>query len=326
MIFGGRTLPHDDDFDANRSDLIRRRVRVLALVICALWIPMGVLTDPMMFGRPFTGLWVRLPTAGLLLLLRYWLRRPRPRRTLEAATSVVLCLVLGAFGPVVAVCRPDNNLPNLLSIVIGAMAVTSGAALSWSATATICTFANLALLAGGVARADRPEPLYFWLDALGFVLLPFMIFAAGSRERWQRAEWAARQKLREAYDRLRREEQTRNQLFVNLSHDLRTPLSVVRSEVELLKQEAQRTSAPALDRITDNVDSVVDLLDQLVELARLEAKAAPCAPERCDVVAAVRAVAARMQPGRADIRIVVRAESGEIDAVVDPSHLRRVLV
>src|SRR5437764_9396646 len=108
MIFGGSDAPRDDGFDANRSELIRRRVRVLALVICALWIPMSLFTDPMMFGRPFTGLWVRLPTAGLLLLLWYWLRRPRPRRTLEAATTVVLCLVLGAFGPVVAVCRPDN--------------------------------------------------------------------------------------------------------------------------------------------------------------------------------------------------------------------------
>jgi signal transduction histidine kinase len=326
MLFGGRTLPRDDEFDANRSELIRRRVRVLALVICALWIPMAVFTDPMMFGRPLTGLWVRLPTAGLLLLLWHWLRRPRPRRRLEAATTVVLCLVLGAFGPVVAVCRPDNNLPNLLSIVIGAMAVTSGAALSWPATATICTFANLALLAGGLARADRPEPLYFWLDALGFVLLPFMIFAAGSRERWQRAEWEAREKLRDAYERLRREEQTRNQLFVNLSHDLRTPLSVVRSEVELLKEEADPTSAPAFDRIADNVNSVVDLLDQLLELARLEAKAAPCVPERCQVVAAARQVAARMQPGRSDVRIMVRAETDVIDAVVDPSHLRRVLV
>src|SRR3954470_3674491 len=326
MIFGGRTLPPDDDFDATRSELIRRRVRVLTLVICGLWIPMGVLTDPMMFGRPLAGLWLRLPTAGLLLLLWHWVRRPRPRRTLEAATTVVLCLVLGAFGPVVAVCRPDNNLPNLLSIVIGAMAVTSGAALSWPATATICTFGNLALLLGGLARADRPEPLYFWLDALGFVLLPFMIFAAGSRERWQRAEWEAREKLREAYDRLRREEQTRNQLFVNLSHDLRTPLSVVRSEIELLREDSELTSAPAFDRITDNVNGVVDLLDQLLELARLESKAAPCAPERCEVVAAARQVAARMQPGRSDVRIVVRAETDDIEALVDPSHPRRVLV
>ncbi len=320
------TGPPADEFDATRSELIRRRVRVLALVICALWIPMGVFTDPMMFGRPLEGLWVRLPTAGLLLLLRHWLRRPRPRRRLEAATTVVLCLVLGAFGPVVAVCRPDNNIPNLLSIVIGAMAVTSGAALSWPATATVCTFANVALLLGGMARADRPEPLFFWLDALGFVLLPFMIFAAGSRERWQRAEWQAREKLRDAYERLRREEQTRNQLFVNLSHDLRTPLSVVRSEVELLRERADLAAAPLLDRITDNVNSVVDLLDQLLELARLEAKATPCVRERCEVVSAARQVAARMQPGRSNVRIAVHAETATIDAEVDASHLRRILV
>ena len=326
MILEPATVAPADEFDTIRSELIRRRVRVLALVICALWIPMGVFTDPMMFARPLEGLWVRLPTAGLLLLLWYWLRRPRPRRSLETATTVVLCLVLGAFGPVVAVCRPDNNLPNLLSIVIGAMAVTSGAALSWPATATVCTFANVALLLGGLARADRPEPLYFWLDALGFVLLPFMIFAAASRERWQRSEWRAREKLREAYERLRREEQTRNQLFVNLSHDLRTPLSVVRSEVELLKESAAVADAPALDRITDNVNGVVDLLDQLLELARLEAKAAPCVPERCEVVSAARQVAARLQPGRSNVQIRVRAATAKIDAEVDASHLRRILV
>jgi signal transduction histidine kinase len=326
MMSGALPVPPDDQFDANRSELIRRRVRVLTLVICGLWIPMGLFTDPMMFGNPLTGLWVRLPTAGLLLLLRYWLRRPRARRKLEAATAVVLCLVLGAFGPVVAVCRPDNNLPNLLSIVIGAMAVTSGAALSWPATATICTFANLAMLFGGLARVDRPEPLYFWLDALGFVLLPFMIFAAGSRERWQRAEWQARENLREANERLRREEVTRNQLFANLSHDLRTPLSVVRSEIELLQEQADVSSARAFERIVDNVNSVVDLLDQLLDLARLEAKAGPCVRERCEIVSAAREVAARMQPGRADVRILVRPGSDTIHAAVDASHLRRILV
>src|SRR5207248_3011154 len=45
-----------------------------------------------------------------------------------------------------------------------------------------------------------------------------------------------------------------------------------------------------------------------------------------EIVAAARQVAARMQPGRADVRIIVHAEAGELDAVVDPSHLRRVLV
>src|SRR3954454_18314809 len=137
MIFGGRTLPPDDDFDATRSELIRRRVRVLTLVICGLWIPMGVLTDPMMFGRPLAGLWLRLPTAGLLLLLWHWVRRPRPRRALEGATAVVLCLAMGAFGPVVAVCRPDNILPNLLCFVVRAMSKPAPAACAWSATATI---------------------------------------------------------------------------------------------------------------------------------------------------------------------------------------------
>ena len=307
-----------------RAEVIRRRARNMALVICGIWVPMILYTDPVMFQRPFIGLWLRVPTATALLLMRHWLRRPRSRRAVELVVTLVFCSVFAAFGPVVMYGSSDNNLPNLLSIVIGAMAATAGMALAWAPTAVMCGVANTAMLLGGLARAERPEPLYFWLCALGFVLYPFMIFAAASRDRWLRAEWRAREELRAANERLRHEEHARSQLFINLSHDVRTPLSIVRSEVELLR--ADGAAQLALDRIEANVSGVVDLLDQLLELARLDAHKAPCAPQRCELVATAHEVADRARPGRADIRIAVRCDAPVRHAHVDPSHLRRILM
>jgi hypothetical protein len=61
----------DEAFANARAEVIARRARGMALVICGIWVPMAIFTDPMMFGHPFVGLWVRVPTGIAILLLRY---------------------------------------------------------------------------------------------------------------------------------------------------------------------------------------------------------------------------------------------------------------
>ncbi len=113
---------------------------------------------------------------------------------------------------------------------------------------------------------------------------------------------------------------------MNLSHDFRTPLAVVRSEVELLRQrlDGQELRA-ALDRIDTNAGAIVELIEQLLELARLDAAKTPISRVACDLCAVAREVRAQLQPARGDIEVVLRAPERPILALVDALHFRRIL-
>ena len=314
------------EFDGARAETTRRRARVLVALLVVLWVPLMLFADPQNYGSTRAGLWSRLPTMAVLLIMAAALSRARSRRAVEVAVVAALGFLFVVWGRVVMVCHPLTVTSNMLSIIACAMAISVALLMSWPSTAVLCLTAIASMLVGGLLREPRPERDYFMLVSVAFVVYPMVIFAAASRDRWQRAELDARYKLREANEQLRREHEARSRLFVNLSHDFRTPLAVVRSTVEILRMRGVDTElGTALDRIDGNAASIVDLIDQLLELARLDAAKTPVSPRACDVVAVAAEVAAQLQPARADVRIEARAELPGVRAHVDPSHLRRIL-
>jgi two-component system phosphate regulon sensor histidine kinase PhoR len=76
---------------------------------------------------------------------------------------------------------------------------------------------------------------------------------------------------------LRRLEQTRRQFVANISHELRTPLSTIKLMVETLQQDPTDVELVRdfLDRINGEIDSLTQLVRELLELSRLESGQAP---------------------------------------------------
>lgn len=68
-----------------------------------------------------------------------------------------------------------------------------------------------------------------------------------------------------------RSEQVRRQLLAALTHDLRTPLSGIRAMAEALEDGVAEESDDYLRRIRDEVDRTSTMVDDLLELARLQA-------------------------------------------------------
>jgi signal transduction histidine kinase len=284
------------------------------------------LADPVMFGSTRAGLWARLPTLAGVLAAIWYLRRPRSRWATEVVGAGCLLFIWVVWGRVTAVATADNALPAMMSVVLMSTVTAIGMQISWQTTAVYCLVSDVALLLGGLARDPLPEPIFFYVVATGFIAYPVLVFLAASRDRWQRAEMKARFELRAANEQLHREQQARSRLFVNLSHDFRTPLAVVRSAVELLRRKGgDGETLATLDRIDGNATSIVELIEQLLELARLDAARTPVSPRACDVAAAAREVAAHLQPGVSGVRLAVVAAGPRVGAHVDPAHLRRIL-
>ncbi|MEW8967726.1 HAMP domain-containing sensor histidine kinase [Exiguobacterium alkaliphilum] len=77
--------------------------------------------------------------------------------------------------------------------------------------------------------------------------------------------------LQELFDKERAHEEERNQLFSNLSHDLRTPLTSIRGYVQLLQNERElsETEQSHFNVLNEKTAQLEQLLDQLMDVNRL---------------------------------------------------------
>lgn len=288
----------------------------------AVWIASFLWFDLAVFPSRTFAFAIRAPEVALAAGFLFWLRRPRRLFVLETAQVVAWAMMAALSAWALSVVPPEKLPAKVASLAISVLVVCPLAAFSWQATAAIGVITVSAL--STLRWLGQGSLLTLVLTAVGFGY-GVLIVAAGARDRLKRSEYDARVALREANLRLRHEDELRRRLFVNLSHDFRTPLGVIRGEAALLRalgREEEETAA--LLRIEGNARSLTDLTDQLLELARLEAGQVARRPRRCDVAMFARDAAALLEPPGALRRVVTKA-SGDAVAFVDPSHLQRIL-
>ena len=92
---------------------------------------------------------------------------------------------------------------------------------------------------------------------------------------WLLSDWAVRPMAR-AWD-------MQKQFVADASHDLKTPLTVILSNSELLKQQDQGAETPELDRIAAAGQRMKDLVQKMLTLARMEDDPAKADREALDL-------------------------------------------
>ena len=312
-------------FEREQEALMRVRLRVFVAFICLVWLYALAVIDPALYGSwtdrlPLRVLQFAIAIAGLL-----YLRRPRRlwQTELVAAGGGAL---LGALGATSLLKLPESTFGFGVAMrFFFPMAIGYILLMRWRAASALYLVNWTAIAWAALVRdpEHNRERLLLLVVIVG-VPYPLLAFAAWWRERQQRRDVAMREALRAANERLRREEEMRTRLFVNLNHDFRTPLALIRAEAELLRHTL--TAAPhqeALERIEGNSQYLAELSGQLLELARIESGQAPCqkAPTRADILA--QEVAAQLQPSDGVPELVVEGPPVVVDA--DPVHVRRIL-
>ncbi len=130
---------------------------------------------------------------------------------------------------------------------------------------------------------------------------------------------------------LRRLETVRREFVANVSHELRTPLTSIRAMVETLEAGAIDDEAIAADflaRIVGEVDRLTALVEDLLDLARLEAGRTTLNYDSVDPVELVQMGADRLRPqiDRAHLTMGVVAVGTPAPINVDRIRVEQVLV
>lgn len=101
-------------------------------------------------------------------------------------------------------------------------------------------------------------------------------------------------------------EQVRRDLVANVSHELRTPLTVLIGYLESLQDQADEDLAPAIERMQEQAWQMRALLNDLLELSRLQSESEPDFDERvnvCAVVMQLREQAEEISQGNHEVRV-----------------------
>ena len=137
--------------------------------------------------------------------------------------------------------------------------------------------------------------------------------------------------LRQSNQTLRRVDQARRRMFADISHALRTPLTVIRGEAEVTlrgRNGKSRESRGALERIVETTARLNKLVEDLLQVARSESATLHAEPS--DIVAnrlvAELAEDAKALAGTKDIRVTCLIPGEAIHIRGDADRLRQLLL
>jgi two-component system phosphate regulon sensor histidine kinase PhoR len=130
---------------------------------------------------------------------------------------------------------------------------------------------------------------------------------------------------------VKRVEQVRREFIANVSHELRTPLAGIKSVLETLEAGALRDEKAAMEfvsRADMEVDRLVQLVEELLELSRIESGEVPMARESVDlaVVANAAMLRQRHRAERAGIDLTFERQERIPEVIGDAERLERVIV
>lgn len=122
----------------------------------------------------------------------------------------------------------------------------------------------------------------------------------------------------EHVDRLRRD------LVANVSHELRTPLTALRALLENLADGVSRAEPAALETALQQAERLSDLVEDLLDLSRIDAGAAPLEVTSLAVRDLLESAAAEF--GYSDREVTVRVEApDDLRVSADPARLRQLV-
>jgi PAS domain S-box-containing protein len=132
--------------------------------------------------------------------------------------------------------------------------------------------------------------------------------------------------LRAAKEEAERANKLKAAFLANVTHDLRNPLSSIIGSAELLAREAPEDLQSSVDRIDRSSRRLLDTINSVLDLSKLEADAVEPDLERIDVADELLGTAEIFQPQAEDQDVTLTTEvpEGPMHAELDPTMLHRI--
>ncbi|MCB9340557.1 MAG: response regulator [Lewinellaceae bacterium] len=141
--------------------------------------------------------------------------------------------------------------------------------------------------------------------------------------------------------RLRELDEFKSRFFTNITHEFRTPLTVILGNLEIEKLEIEKLGKPADAKISQflnfliskntltrrNAESLLRLINQILDLAKLESKSLKMNYVQGDVLPYLRYITESLHSYANAQNVMLRVESSEAEIVMDydPERLLQIM-
>jgi len=157
-----------------------------------------------------------------------------------------------------------------------------------------------------------------------YITKPFQVEEVLARVKLQLALRAARRDLLQSFQRLQKVEQLRDDLVKMIVHDLRTPLTALLIQLQMLRMDLTGEAAQTADDATASARRLNALASTLLDVGRLEEGKMPLERVPVDLTSLAAGVRKELAGIEADRTIEVVA-AGPETATCDAGLIRRVL-
>ncbi len=122
-------------------------------------------------------------------------------------------------------------------------------------------------------------------------------------------------------------DELKSRFFTNISHEFRTPLTVIRGMAEQIDREPEKWSKKGNRMIRRNADQLLDLVNQILDLRKLEAGQLTLHSKQIEVIAFLRYVIESFHAiaEAKEIDLTFQVQESEIWMDVDEEKLLRIL-
>ncbi len=195
---------------------------------------------------------------------------------------------------------------------------------------------NAALLTAEIEENKRRRTFsYFLLVGLGitflFGLILFNRFRLTARQKAiiedeKRKLDQANSELNHANQKLTELDNFKSQFFTNISHEFRTPLTVITGMTEQMEQQPDKWQKKGLALIDRNARGLLHLINQILDLRKLESGNLSLHPIQGDVIQALRLSLASFESmaESKDIELVFSPEEPFLQMDFDPEKLGQI--
>ena len=178
--------------------------------------------------------------------------------------------------------------------------------------------------------SEQPAVLEFtirppWWAAWWAYLFYALAIGAGI---WLFYRYQLRQKLEHQETlRLRELDEFKNRFFTNITHEFRTPLTVILGTAEQVETKVGKEFKPKLGLIRRNGQNLLRLINQLLDLAKLESNTLKLNYVQGDVLSYLRYIAESLHSFANAQNVMLRVESKEREIIMDydPERLLQIV-
>jgi len=308
---------------------------LFAAILIVLFVPVG-----WFFMRDHFALVQGGSTLWLVSLLGTWvLIRKRPDWALEHCDDLVFLLFVfvSMYSDLQVWIDTGYDSPYVLTLMFSLVGVNFF--ISWPAkrsaafSLAVYTVFIVPLLLGLVPVGDARTAFLYQAVLLGVAVLLVGFqqhrFQLEFREFSSRTEaQSARSELERAYGQLKQLDRMKSEFFANISHELRTPLTLIVSPVDaMLGTLGPGGDRDALKVVRRNASRLLRMIDDLLDLAKLEGGGLRLRVEQVDLRDLAEQVVDNVQPAAnaKDIELSFASHGDPVDTYGDAHRLEIVL-